>query len=234
MRTPALLTIVVAAAGLSGCGGDQPRRTSAQADRPRPVATTAPAVEPRGELGRPMKVPGTANIYGAGREQPPAPAGGGAGVLPPRWILPGAAHRVVTFPKITGRVSPINPTEDNSAAGDRIGPTDVTSYRGISGIVHRRNGMFLVGVFLPDVELSDHAPKRLDFTKLERRPGALSPQIGQTFLVGNGKGRSYHVPPGATRLYLGFADGYLYAGAPGWYGNNGGALSVTVRLARAG
>ena len=232
MRAPALLTVVVAAAGLSGCGGEQPRRTSAQADRPAPLATTTSAVEPMGELGRPMKVPGTANIFGAGREEPPAPAGGGPGDLPPYWLLPGTTDRVITFPKITGRISPITPTEDNSAAGDRIGPTDITSYRGISGIVHRRNGMYLVGVFLPDVELSDHAPKRLDFTK-RARSGALSPQIGQTFLVGNGKGRSYHVPPGATRLYLGFADGYLYVGSPGWYGNNDGALSVTVRLARA-
>lgn len=49
--------------------------------------------------------------------------------------------------------------------------------------------------------------------------------------MGNGKGRSYKVPAGATRLYLGFADGYLYVGHPGWYGNNAGQLSVTVKLA---
>ena len=72
---------------------------------------------------------------------------------------------MVTFPRITGRVSPINPSEANGAAGDRIGPTDVKTYRGISGIVHRRNGMFLVGVFGPDLELLDRAPPRLDFTK---------------------------------------------------------------------
>jgi hypothetical protein len=96
--------------------------------------------------------------------------------------------------------------------------------------VHRRNGMFLVGVFVPDVELLDHAPRRLDFTKRERFR-RLAPDIGQTFLVGHGKGRSYEVPAGATRLYLGFADGYLYTGPPGWYGNNGGALSVTVSMA---
>jgi hypothetical protein len=232
MRARALLTVVVAAAGLSGCGDDQSRGAAEEADRPRPVTTTTSAVEPAGELGRPMNVPATANIFGAGREEPPAPAGGGPGDLPPYWLLPGTADRVITFPKITGRISPITPAEDNSAAGDRIGPTDITSYRGISGIVHRRNGMFLVGVFLPDVELSDHAPKRLDFTK-RARSGALRPRIGQTFLVGDGKRRSYHVPAGATRLYLGFADGYLYVGSPGWYGNNDGALSVTVRLTRA-
>jgi hypothetical protein len=42
-----------------------------------------------------------------------------------------------------------------------------------------------------------------------------------------------HVPrPRARRLYLGFADGYLYVGAPGWYDNNSGELSVTVDMRR--
>ena len=227
---PTVLLIGAFSVGVAGCGADEPRRDSAEAARPSPVAT-ATAAEPRGELGRPMTVPGTANIYGAGREEPPAPAGGGPGDLPPRWLLPHLPNRIITFSKITGRISPISDTEDNSAAGDRIGPTDITSYRGISGIVHRRNGMFLVGVFLPDVELIDHAPPRLDFTK-RKRFRTLAPRIGQTFLVGDGAGRSYEIPVGATRLYLGFADGYLYEGEPGWYGNNGGALSVTVKLTR--
>ena len=174
-------------------------------------------------------MPGSANIYGAGREKPPAPSGGGPGTLPPRWMLSGPGTKIVTLPRVSGKVSPISPSESNSAAGDRIGPTDVGSHRGISGIVHRRNGMFLVGVFLPDVELLDHAPRRLDFTKREHTR-SLAPRIGQTFLVGDGKGRSFEVPPGATRLYLGFADGYLYVGDPGWYGNNDGKLSVTVQV----
>ena len=117
------------------------------------------------------------------------------------------APRVVTFPRITGAVSPINPSDDNGAGGDRIGPTDVSSYRGIAGIRHQSNGMFLVGVFLPDVELLDHAPPRLDFTKRDRFR-SLAPRLGQTFLIGDGKGRSYKVPAGTTRLYAGFADGY--------------------------
>ena len=33
-------------------------------------------------------------------------------------------------------------------------------------------------------------------------------------------------------IRFGFADGYLYTGKPGWYDNNGGKLSVTVKLAR--
>ena len=106
----------------------------------------------------------------------------------------------------------------------------MTSYGGISGIVHRRNGMFLVGVFLTDDPAPRPPPRRLDFTRRERFH-VLAPRIAQTFLVGDGKGRSYRVPARATRLFLGFADGYLYKGLPGWYGNNEGELSVTVDMA---
>ena len=130
----------------------------------------------------------------------------------------------------------------NGAAGDGIGPTDVKSFQGISGVVHRTNGMFLVGVFLTDAPPSDPAPPRFDFSTTtitaqdaeelilanEEEFGALTPEIGQTFLIGNGKGRSYTVPAEATRLFLGFADAYLYEGCPGWYGNNLGHLTVTV------
>ncbi len=231
IRLPALLAAGALSALGTGCGADEPERATAGAERPAALATAVP--EPEGELGRATTVPGTANIYGAGRERPPAPAGGGPGVLPPRWFVAGAGDKVVTFPRISGRVSPIDPSEDNGAAGDRVGPTDVKSYRGISGIVHRRNGMFLVGVFLPDVELLDHAPPRLDFTKREHSR-TLAPRIGQTFLIGDGRRRSYTVPGGASRLYVGFADGYYYAGDPGWYGNNGGKLSVTVKLRKVG
>ena len=46
--------------------------------------------------------------------------------------------------------------------------------------------------------------------------------------MGDGKARTFRIPAGATRLYLGFADAYQYQGEPGWYDNNGGKLTVTV------
>ena len=228
MRT--VLSAGAVSACVAGCGAADAPPTAVEV---RAVRTVTPAVEVEGELGKPVGVPGKANIFGAGRERPPAPGGGGAGVLPRRWTLEGTtAPRVVTFPRIAGTVSPIDASESNGPGGDRIGPTDVSSYRGISGIRHQRNGMFLVGVFLPDADLLDHAPRRLDFTKRDRFQ-TLAPRIGQTFLIGDGKVRSYRVPPGTTRLYVGFADGYLYTGEPGWYDNNGGRLSVTVKLAQS-
>jgi hypothetical protein len=189
------------------------------------------------------KVSAMANIFAAGRDAPPAPGGGGRGVLPPVSVLPSGSSRVVSFPRVAGRVNPIIMYPDwNGPDGDRIGPTDVGSFQGISGIFHRTNGMFLVGVFLTDAPPSSPAPPRLNFSALEIEeagtvlvPGGeefdrLVPEIGQTFLIGDGKGRVYVAPPEATRLFLGFADAFLYEGCPGWYGNNAGHLTVTVRV----
>jgi hypothetical protein len=186
------------------------------------------------------KVPATANIFAAGLDAPPAPGGGGGGVLPPVSVLPTGQSRVVTFPRVTGRVNPITMYPDwNGPDGDKIGPTDVRSFQGISGIVHRNNGMFLVGVFLTDAPPSNPARPRFDFSAFEAADSEqwvgqefdrLAPEIGQTFFIGDGKGRTYVVPAEATRLFLGFADAYLYVGCPGWYGNNSGYLTVKVKV----
>ena len=96
--------------------------------------------------------------------------------------------------------------------------------------------MFLVAVFLTDDPPSDPAPKRLDFTKNERFR-TLVPEVGQTFLVGDGQGHTYRVPREATRLFLGFADAFsfskgFYQGDPGYYSNNGGHLRVKVEAVK--
>ena len=189
-------------------------------------ATTAEAERPAAR-----KVPATANIFGAGTASAPEPGGGGGGVPPVVWRLLRGSNRVVTFPKITGSVTPIaGEVRRNGADGDHRGPTSIKSYKGISGIMDFTNGMFLVGVFLTDSRPKRPAPPQYDFTDRERFH-VLAPRIGQTFFVGDGRGRSYRVPAAATRLFLGFADGFFYQGAPGWYGNNAGSLSVTVDVA---
>ena len=177
-----------------------------------------------------LTIPARANIFGAGQAEPPDPGGGGAGESPPMVPLPPGANRVLTFPSVTGRVNPIMDYNDwNGPAGDGIGGTNVESFDGISGIVHRANGMFLVGVFLSDGMPETPEPPRLDFTN-GMPDDPLAPELRQTFLIGDGKGYKYAVPVEATRLYLGFADAYLYRGAPGWYDNNAGELKVTVNI----
>jgi hypothetical protein len=63
----------------------------------------------------------------------------------------------------------------------------------------------------------------------------LRPQLGQSFFIGDGltgtdsgSQQRFLVPPGATTLYLGFADGYRFQGTPGWYADNTG--NVVLRL----
>jgi hypothetical protein len=222
-RATATLLIAMAASGLVACGSDPPPATSTGETSTVTVATDGTAAK---------DVPGQANIFGAGLDVPPAPGGGGAGVLPVMWPVPPGTAGVVTFPTVTGEVNPIEGlAEPVGAAGDagKYGTTDVKSLGGISGVIHGRNGMFLVGVFLTSGPPAATAPERLDFTDRDMSQ-VLEPEIGQTFLVGDGRGIKVRIPDGATRLFLGFADGYLYKGDPGWYDNNAGHLTVTVAV----
>jgi len=241
MARRALFTIIgllVAGCAASVAPTDTPtpaessQASSAQVSPSQAEPTLSATCEP-GDDGVTQPVPATANIFGAGRDKAPAPAGGGAGSLPPAWELP-SGSTIVTILCATGKVTPYTAQAlRNGPAGDRLGAggvnTDVTSYEGISGIVNQGNGMFLVGVFLTDAVPSDPAPPRLDFTDGENFE-ELAPEIAQTFLVGDGVGRTFRIPAGATRLFLGFADARGYSGSPGWYGNNAGALEVTVAV----
>jgi hypothetical protein len=183
--------------------------------------------------GNTLDVLGAANIFGAGREDPPQPGGGGAGVEPPVWDIPDGTDRVLTFPEVTGRVNPITSQPEfvgPEGDGGEFGTTDVQSFGGISGIVHQEAGIFVVGVFLSDDPPGDPAPERLDVTR-QAAAGSVEPEVGQTFLIGDGTDLRVQVPDEATRLFVGYADGFYYKGPPGWYDNNAGLVEVTVELA---
>lgn len=207
IRFVSVLALVLAARG-----GSDIRAAYASDSAPRPVLATA-------------------NIFGAGYGDAPAPGGGGGGTQPPGWRLPAGPGRVVTFPRVTGTVSPVESSEPfNGPEGSGAGSTDIETWRGISGILDGRNGMFLVGVFLSDGAPMLPAPPRLDFTDKERFE-TIAPLIGQTFFIGDGSNRRYEVPASATRLYLGFADAYngvFWHGRPGYYSNNRGHLEVVA------
>lgn len=102
-------------------------------------------------------------------------------------------------------------TADGGSCG-AVGNTDIYSYGGISGI-QAPSGMFLVGVFLGN-SIPGSAPPVLDFGSIGTNFATLSPQLGQTFFVGDGltgtgtgAQQQFIVPAGAIFLYLGFADG---------------------------
>ena len=231
---PAVFGVLAACLVASGCSspeesapGESTPAASGSATSPSAEPTIDPSV---------VIVPALSNIFGAGQETAPDPGGGGAGIVPPELPLP-SGTRIVTFPSVTGEVSPIEMVGYNGPGGDLTSDTDVESFGGISGIIHHSNGMFLVGVFLTDDLPADPAPARLDFTDGEQF-GLLKPEIGQTFFIGDGVERRYRLPPGATRLFLGFVNAYtpgdplhLTHGEPGYYDNNAGELEVKVDLA---
>jgi hypothetical protein len=233
-----LLAVCLGVLGLTGCGGEDEGEEAAPPTATAPETTTSAETAtgssaescPSGA----QPVSSQSNIFGAGVTgygSAPSPGRGGGGEVPRAWKLPASAG-VVSFPYVEGRVTPVvsgvERRDFNGPEGDGEGPTNIQSYGGISGIVHRNNGMFLVGVFLSRKAPADPAPARLDFSNGENFK-KLSPEIAQTFFVGDGQDRVFRIPQGATRLFLGFADGALYQGLPGYYGNNAGGLCVQVK-----
>jgi hypothetical protein len=195
-----------------------------------PTGVTAPA--PCQQPGT-LEVPSKANLFAAGIDRLPHPAGGGGGVYPVCVILPaGATTMQVT--QAHGEASynpsgtPTNgPDGDSSGAyaGGALGPAGV-----VSGIDSTERVGFVAGVFLGDQPLAV-PPATITFD------GAfdlaeMAPELGQLFFVGDGAAggavQVFIVPPGATRLFLGIADGFNFAGPPGYYDDNSGSFTVTV------
>lgn len=186
-------------------------------------------------------IDGRANIYGAGKLAPPAPAGGGAGVLPPAVSFPASPNTIIQITDATGSVgtgpNPLNGPDGANLAGFS---TIISSFEGISGITHTGpKAMFLVGVFLDTSVPSDPAPPILDVTNDSFL--TVNPLLGQTFFIGDGltgtgsgTQQQFIAPNGATRLFLGLADGSFFQGAPGFYDDNFGSYTVTVDVSGAG
>lgn len=171
------------------------------------------------------KIPATANIFAAGASALPA-ADGGAGTRPPGIGLAAAKYRVVTVSGIEGKVTCCNtqtPPVYNLPQGRADSRTNLTGIGGISG-VSMRTAMALVGVF---VAAGASAPPPTN-TYTNR------PAIGQVFYVAlrspDGVPVEFVVPEGATRLFLGIADGWSFQGKPSWYGDNEGFFRATVTV----
>ena len=166
------------------------------------------------------------NIFRAGTGDADANGGGEA---PASISFEPRAGLVLTFADVTGRVSCCGEGETfNDAEGGEFagGVTNVDSAGGISGITHPNKTMFLVGVFADHSTAQPPGPKRLDAGD----PNNLRPALFQTFFIGSGKGKQIQVPSTATRLILGFADGYSFTGAPGSYDDNVGELTANFSI----
>lgn len=178
------------------------------------------------------------NIYGAGHTAPPAPGGGGPGLLPVEIPFVAVPGQSLTFASVVGSIS-------YNGGGSWHGPDgydpwlqDVIfpSWDGISGIT-TYSYEFLAGVFLDDAEPSDPAPANLNFgyDGLTRNFAVVSPDIGQLFFIGDGftdagLNQTFFVPATATRLFLGFIDTASPTYLPGSYQDNLGSLTATLEI----
>jgi hypothetical protein len=180
-------------------------------------------------------IEGQHNIYGAGFGDAPQPAGGGGGLPPPVATigLPGPLY--LTFTSVTGTVQCFGSAAPNGPDGgtEAGGVTNLTPHRDISGILHSNRTMFLVGVFRDSSpgSPSGPAPASLSYSDPENFLTA-APLLNQIFFIGDGRTddtnqiQTFEVPAGATRLFLGFADGAAFTGFPGFYDDNSGSFTA--------
>lgn len=180
-------------------------------------------------------IQGQHNIYGSGFGDAPDPGGGGGGLPPPVATigLPGPLY--LTFSSVTGSVQCFSSAAPNGPDGgtEAGGTTNLTSHRDISGIQHSNRTMFLVGVFRDSSpgSPSGPAPSSLSYSDPENFLTA-APLLNQIFFIGDGRTddtneiQTFLVPAGATRLFLGFADGFAFTGSPGFYDDNSGSLTA--------
>ena len=130
-------------------------------------------------------------------------------------VLQFAATGAVTY----NPLEPLQPPDGN--AGFLYSKLDEL---GKSGLKNRMCS--LVGVFLDDTDaLASSPPAALDMTD-NFNFHSLSPQLNQPFFIGDGLTddgvvQDFHVPAGATRLFLGTHDGFDWR-------NNQGMFQVTV------
>jgi hypothetical protein len=189
----------------------------------------------RAGAGTTLTISAQANIFGAGHLPPmdtPNPSGGSGGVPPVVFAFPPNQFRALTFTNVTGSVKLGNPCAPNGPDGGNFGYR-ITSYNGIAGIEAPVLG-YLTGVFLDSNEPTDPPPAALNFSIIGRNFKTFSPQIGQVFFIGDGltdQGvvQQFIVPPTATRLFLGIADSRYSSHGPGYYHDNTGSFSATIK-----
>lgn len=234
---PAAGTTQSAQAGQAGpVAPTEPPRPAEEApfdpdkDMPKDSVTTDAKLELGTETT--VTIDARSDIYSSGAKKADPVRGG---VMPSTLTLaPGGG--IVSFPKVIGKAGCVQNAGANADGGACAGGnTDLYSAGTLSGIKHHQRTMFLVGVFLGP-KLPKKAPPILDFSNdaLGTKFPKLEPQLGQVFFIGDGSPgdeggtHDFVVPKGATRLFLGYADGYGFQGAPGAYGDNKGGLKVTV------
>jgi len=210
---------------------DEPLPVPIDQDMPKQSVTTDAKLELGAETT--ITLDARSDIYSAGDKKADVTR---QGVMPSTITL-AKGGGIISFPKVSGKAACVEAAGTDADGGDCAGgDTDLLPAGKLSGIKHHQRTMFLVGVFL-GAKLPAKAPATLDFSAeaTGTKFAKLEPVLGQVFYIGDGKPgdppgdtHDFVVPKGATRLCLGYADGFGFQGTPGAYGDNKGGLSVTV------
>lgn len=186
-----------------------------------------------------LDIPATSNLHAAGASALPASVLD-RGIFPPGIGLPASSlDSVVRFTKVTGLCNPepLSGLGWTGPDGYFAVPSDISAKGALSGIRHDGRAFFLAGVFLDDFTPGGLPPATPNFTNADHFLNYY-PTLRQVFFIGDGRTEAgvepiqrFHVPPGATRLYLGFADSSGdFIGSPSGYTNNLGKLSVELNI----
>jgi len=184
-------------------------------------------------------VDATANIYAAGSADTSAFAAGGilplsidiAGSTAVQFTAVGAGQAVDGSPT-GGATCVYNGTPSTGDGANCVSSgTNVSAANGYSSFVLSGRTMPLVGLFVGSTAGATPAGVNSSFDA-ENAKTSSSPALQEVFFIGDGLSdlgalQSFAVPTGATKLYLGFADAYGFSGAPGYYSDNYGGLSVS-------
>lgn len=225
-------TLAVTMLAVAGCGRIEFDARGDAGEAGEAAPRDAAAI---GLLAVQIDVTATSNIWGAGHATPPAPDGGGGGVLPSSVSLPAGTGRTLELTSATGTINFSGGAGFTTADGyDAGGPISSPSYGGISDVDAMR-GQILVAVALDDFEPADPAPPTgmQDSTA----PSVTSIVLRQQFFVGDGltgtgtgQRQTFALPDAATRLYFGFGDSPSSTGLPGAYSDNLGTIAIMLAI----
>ncbi|WP_183101237.1 hypothetical protein, partial [Nocardioides pelophilus] len=181
-----------------------------------------------------VKVPATSDIYLAGADEEDEALLSDPGTKPISIDVEGAG--TVSFPSVDGELGACTGCEPEPADGGQLtfGTTALRGFNGIAGVAHADRTLFVVGVFVGEEQPSRSDDEMVDLTDADEE-AKQEPELGEPFFIGDGETgdgelQEVVVPDDATTLYLGFADGYGFAGTPGAYGDNHGTVEIEVTV----
>ncbi|MCC6243203.1 MAG: PEP-CTERM sorting domain-containing protein [Gemmatimonadaceae bacterium] len=196
------------------------------------VAMAPPAVAQSGTA----VVDARMSTYLAGGNTYSTPPLGGGGLSPLEILLNPGTGRVLTFNSITGTATFCGVSCAAGPDGYASSPgTQLSGSGAIGGLAVPGRVAFWTGVFTGPMQPPSQAASAytdLDFLSLS---GML---LGQQFFIGDGRTsgnviQQFLIPDNATALYLGFADGFAFAGDPGYYNDNVGTFSAQYSISSA-